>query len=217
MSRRPRNDLSRSTGLRAAAAFSLVELLIVVTILGIFAGMVLTRFEPTFHDQLRGTAQVIIADLAFARSLAVANNSQYEFTFDPSRHRYWLEHSGTNPTLDTLPASPYGDPSDPPTRHTTNLRKLPSLSAALELAAVRSVSATEESEISSVEFSSLGALTQPEDCWIWLAIGRGDARRYMPVELDAVTGLARIGEFQATGPPPLPSANELVLEPLNTP
>lgn len=204
MPRIPRHDPSRLTKSPIPAAYTLVELLIVVAIMGIFTGLVLTRFEPSFHDQLRGTAQVITADLAFARSLAVANNSQYRFTFDPARHRFWLEHSGANPTLSNLPASPYRDPADPPTRQTTNLRKLPSLSTDLELAAVRNVSSTSETDTTRVEFGSLGALTQTEDCWIWLAIGRGDARRYLPVELDAITGLARIGDFQATGPAPVP-------------
>jgi hypothetical protein len=76
----------------------------------------------------------------------------------------------------------------------------------LELAAVRKVSATSEADATTVEFSSLGALTQAEDCLIWLAIGRGDARRYLPIELDAITGLSKIGEFQVTGPAPLSTA-----------
>ena len=205
MSRMPRCDRSRSTPPLNTAGYTLVELLIVVAIMGIFVGLVLTRFEPSMHDQLQGTAQVISADLAFARSLAVANNSQYKFTFDLSRHLYWLEHSGTNATLNNLPASPYRDPSDPATRHTTNLRKLPSVSGQMELAALRKVSATSEADATTVEFSSLGALTQTEDCVIWLAIGRGDARRYLPIELDAITGLSKIGELQVTGPASLAS------------
>lgn len=188
------------------AAYTLVELLIVVAIMGIFVGLVLTRFEPSMHDQLRGAAQVITSDLAFARSLAVANNSQYKLTFDPARHCYWLEHSGTNPTLDTLPASPYRDPSDPPTQQTTNLRKLPSVTSQLELAAVRKVGSSSQQDATTIEFGSLGALNQPEDCWIWLAVGRGEARRYLPIELDAITGLARIGDLEVTGPPAMITA-----------
>ena len=200
---KPRNDPSRSIRPSQLAAYTLVELLTVIVIMGIFVGLVLTRFEPSMHDQLRGAAQVITADLAFARSLAVANNSQYKLTFDLSRHCFWLEHSGTNPTLNNLPESPYRDPSDPLTKQTTSLQKLPSVTVQLELAAVRKVGSSSQVEVTSVEFGPLGALNQPEDCWIWLAIGRGDGRRYLPIELDAVTGLSRIGELQVTGPPSL--------------
>ena len=201
MPRKPRHDPSRSTRPPHPAAYTLVELLTVIVIMGIFVGLVLTRFEPSMHDQLRGAAQVITADLAFARSLAVANNSQYKLTFDRTRHCFWLEHSGANPTLNNLPESPYRDPSDPSTKQTTSLQKLPSVTVQLELEAVRKVGASSQSDTTSVEFGPLGALNQSEDCWIWLAIGRGDGRRYLSIELDAITGLSRIGELQVTGPP----------------
>ena len=205
MFRKQLHDRRRLGGLPTTAGYTLVELLIVITIMGIFVGLVLTRFEPSFHDQLQGTAQVVTSDLALARSLAVANNSQYRITFDTSRHRYWLEHAGSNSTLNTLPESPYRDPTDPPTRHTTNLRKLPSISTQLELVAVRNVATSSEVEAASIEFTSLGALNQTADCWIWLALGRGDARRYLPIELDSITGLPKIGTLQVSGPPPLPA------------
>jgi Tfp pilus assembly protein FimT len=158
-------------------------LLIVVAIMGIVAGIAISSFEPSLHDQLRGAGEVVLTDLAYARSLAVANNSQYELTFSPVDRRYWLEHSGTNTSLNNLPESPYRDPADPLTRQTSST----------------------EVDATRVEFGTLGALTQPEDCWIWLAIGQGDARRYLPVILHATTGLATIGEYQVQGPPSLAS------------
>jgi prepilin-type N-terminal cleavage/methylation domain-containing protein len=191
---------------RCPAAYTLVELLITITIIAIVAGIVITRFEPSFYDQLRGTAQVVVSDLAIARSLAVANNSQYEINFDPAGGRYWLEHSGSVAALDTLPESPYRAPDDPPTRHTTELGRLPAAGGNVELLAVRNVSTSSESDATSVEFTELGSLAQSENCWIWLAVGTGAARRYLPVELSATTGLAKIGEFQTQGPVGLVSA-----------
>jgi Tfp pilus assembly protein FimT len=179
-------------------------LLIVVAIMGIVAGIAISSFEPSLHDQLRGAGEVVLSDLAYARSLAVANNSQYELTFSPVDRRYWLEHSGTNTSLDDLPESPYRDQADPPTRQTTDLRRLPS-GVNLELVAVRNVSSSTEADATRVEFGTLGALTQAEDCWIWLAVGQGEARRYLPVILRATTGLATIGEYQVTGPSSLAS------------
>jgi prepilin-type N-terminal cleavage/methylation domain-containing protein len=208
MCRIPNHDPSSPAKPRSAAAYTLVELLITITIIGIIAGIVVARFEPSYYDQLRGTAQIVVSDLAIARSLAVANNSRYEFTFDPPRGLYWLEHSGAIAAFDTLPESPYKSPTDPPTRHTTELGRLPAAGGNVELVAVRNVSSSSETDATSIEFSELGGLTQTENCWIWLAVGTGPGRRYLPVELNAITGLAKIGEFQTLGPPALGSVSE---------
>jgi Tfp pilus assembly protein FimT len=201
MLRIARNERSSLNRRSFAPAYTIVELLIVVTILGIVVGLALSRSDSSFHDQLQATAQVVVADLGYGRSLAVGNNSQYRYTFDLAGRRYWLEHTGTNPTLNNLPASPYRDSADPSTKQTTSFAKLLSLGGSVGLAAVRKVSASSQTNVTTVEFGSLGALTQVEDCWIWLAIGQGNSRRYLPVELDSTTGLAKIGTFQTTGPP----------------
>lgn len=187
-----------------APAYTLVELLIVVTIIGIFAGVVLTSFEPSLHAQIRGTAQIVLSDLSYARSLAVANNSQYQFTFDTTGRRYYLEHSGSNLALEDLPAFAYRDPSDPSTRQTTNFAKLLSLGGNVELVAVRKVSSSTQTVITTLEFGPLGALTQPEDCWIWLAIGQNQSRIYLPIEVDAVTGMPKLHDVQTAAPPAIP-------------
>ena len=190
------------------SAYTLVELLIVVTIIGIFAGLVLTSFEPSLHEQLRGTAQIVAADLSYARSLAVANNSQYQFTFDSAGRRYYLEHSGSNSALENLPSFPYRDPSDPATRQTTNFSKLLSLGGNVQIAAVRKVSSSTQTLVTTVEFGPLGALTQPEDCWIWLVIGQNQSRIFLPIEVDAVTGLPKLHEVQTAAPPAIPLSGE---------
>lgn len=202
------HDRRCSTGLGFSPAYTLVELLIVVTIIGIFASLVLTSFEPSRYEQLRGTAQIVLGDLSYARSLAVANSSKYQFTFDTTGRLYYLEHSGSNPALEDLPASAYRDPTDPTTRQTTNFSKLLSLGGSVEIVAVRKVNASTQKGVTTVEFGPLGALTQPEDCWIWLAIGQNQSRMYLPIEVDAVTGIPKLHEVQTTGPAATPMSGE---------
>lgn len=181
-------------------AFTLVELLIVVAITGILVGMAITQFEPSLHDQLQSGAQVVLADLSYARSLAVANNSQYRVTFDPASHEYYLEHSGTNAALHSLPPSPFRDTTDAATRQTTRLRRLAGLGGQLELATVRRLSTSSQTEITSVEFGPLGALTAAGDIEIWLAMGPARERHYWPVLLNATTGVAELGAPTTTAP-----------------
>ena len=142
MSRMPRHDLSCSKRLPIRAAYTLVELLIVVAIVGIFAGLVLTRFESSYYDQLRGrprSSQPIWPTLAVSPSLTTANTSSPLIQLPNVIGCNTVARIPPN-----LPPSPYRDPTDPATKQTTNLGKLPGLNAALELVAVRNVSSTSE-------------------------------------------------------------------------
>ena len=94
-------------------AFTLLELLLVVAIVGILVGVLLPNMQPAVYDQLRSTAQIVATDLAYARSLAVANNDNYRITFDLNANQYVLTHSGTNAALNTLPKTPFSSPGDP--------------------------------------------------------------------------------------------------------
>ena len=40
-------------------AFTLIELLIVVALMGILSALLLPQFEPSTHEQLQGAAQII--------------------------------------------------------------------------------------------------------------------------------------------------------------
>jgi prepilin-type N-terminal cleavage/methylation domain-containing protein len=177
--------------------FSLVELLIVLVVMGILTAALMPHFEPSQIEQLETTAQIVASDLDYARSLAVGNGSQYRVTFDATAGRYTLEHSGTNAALDTLPSSPFRRPGDPPDRHIVELDNLPHLGSDVEIAGLVAESGA---AVSEVEFSEMGALTQSDAVYVWLACGQGASRRYISVEIDAVTGLASMGEVIATRP-----------------
>jgi prepilin-type N-terminal cleavage/methylation domain-containing protein len=188
--------------MRRRSAFSLVELLIVVSIMGILAAVALPSLNPGIHEQLQSAARIVAADLAYGRSLAVANNSSYQFNFDLANNRYVLRHSGSDSSLDHLPDSPYRSVSDPSDRYRIELSEILNLGGHdVRLAAVKAAGAN----VAALEFGPLGETARPEETTVWLAAGRGDETRYLPVRVHPVTGLGTIGTFTSTGPDaPLP-------------
>ena len=184
---------------RQVAGFSLIELLMVIAVLGILVGLALPSSNPTLHDQLRSAAGILRTDLAYGRSLAVTNNSTYQITFDPTNNRYVLQHSGSNPDLDTLPDSPFRAPDDPPNQHVVVLDELPHLGPTARIVAVAEVGAFPQ-PVADVEFGPLGETTRSSPTRIWLAAGHDADTRYLWLQVDPVTGLAEIGDYTSSAP-----------------
>jgi type II secretory pathway pseudopilin PulG len=179
---------------------TLVELLIVVALVGIFAVAILGRWQSTLYDRARAVAQIVVADVAYARNLAVANNSSYRITFDVPDNRYVLTHSGSDTAYDALPPSPYGSPEDTATTRTTVLSALPGTGGAVSLVAAHRLTPIPQ-PVEDLEFGPLGQSQRSEPTRIWLAAGAAAARRYLAVDVNPITGLAAIGQFQTELPP----------------
>jgi prepilin-type N-terminal cleavage/methylation domain-containing protein len=184
---------------RRSAAFTLLELLLVIAVIGILAALVLPSSQPSVHEQLQAAVRIVAADLGYARSLAVANNSKYRFTFDLPNNRYILEHSGTNHSLDVLPAGPFRDPDDPSTQHIVDLDDFPHIGPTVRL--VAAVTSGSNQPVSTLEFGPLGSTTATGTTILWFLAGSGDGQRYMTIEVNPVTGLADVGAFTKDGPP----------------
>lgn len=183
-----------------SAGFTLLELLLVVTIIGILVAIVMPSTQPAVYDQLRSTAQIAATDLAYARSLAVANNSNYRITYDLEANRYVLKHSGTNSALNRLPNSPFSSLGDPADQHIVDLDELPHAGPTVRLAAVAATGAAAQS-VSNVEFGPLGQTIRTDPTTIWLMAGSGSERRYMTLVVNPATGLTEIGGYSNVGPP----------------
>jgi prepilin-type N-terminal cleavage/methylation domain-containing protein len=196
--RAARNHAPRGAG-SPTRGLTLVELLIVIAVLSIFAGAVLTQFEPTVTDELECAARIVASDLAYARSLAVTNGSSYRLTFDIAANCYVLTHSGANTALNSLPPSPHRLTDDAAHEQTTDLARLPLVHGKVELFAVQTAADPPES-VDHLEFGPLGATTRSDESEIWISGGEGDARRYIPVRVEPVTGIAWEGELQAVPP-----------------
>jgi len=182
-----------------SGGFSLIELLLVLAVLGIVTGAVLTHLQSTTNDRLDAAAQVVMSDLNYIRNLSVANNSNYRVTFEAGNSKYYFEHSGTNANLNILPASPYGEISDSPTRQSTDVNVISLNMSSVEVAAVL-VQGSIPTETTMLEFGPLGERPRSEENTIWLAAGWGDARRFVPLTINPVTGMTVIGEQTTTGP-----------------
>jgi prepilin-type N-terminal cleavage/methylation domain-containing protein len=183
----------------ARRGYSLVELLIVISLMGILAAILLPRFEPSLHDQLQGAAQIISADLNYARNLAVTNNSKYRVGFKRDTNAYYLQHSGTNSLLNVLPLTPYRNANDTPTLQTTYLQDLPRLGTVVEVWGVKSGNGA-VSDTGTIEFNALGGLESGQATTLWLAAGVGETRRYQSLTIAPVTGIVSLGTFQAVPP-----------------
>lgn len=178
---------------------SLVEVLLVIAILALAAGSAVSLFQPNLADELENAAQIVSADVERARNLAVANNSQYKLTFNSDRSGYYLQHSGANASLHTLPSWPHKQASDPADRQVTLLKNLPGLGD-VEILGILQVTSSTRSVVTDLEFTSLGATTRSQVTEIWLAAGNGAERRYLAVEIHPTTGLASVGELAGAAP-----------------
>jgi prepilin-type N-terminal cleavage/methylation domain-containing protein len=196
------------TNAQHARGFSLVEMMVVLTVLGILAALAIPYFETTSADQLQAGVTIAVADIDYARSLAIANGSDYRLTFTPSTNRYQLTHVGTNTLLNTLPTSPFKTTADTATTQTTRFDKLPLGSGELKfLGALRGNGSP--TELTSVTFTPLGSTSAVDDTVLWLTSGLGTSRRYQAVRISAVTGLATVEPMTATAPTGLTALSSL--------
>jgi type II secretory pathway pseudopilin PulG len=178
---------------------SLIELLLTLAVLGILAAALIPQLTSDIPERLDSAAQVVAADLDYARALAVANNSNYRVTFQPAQNGYHLRHSGTNTFLHVLPRSPFRQNDDPPDQQTTRLADLPLPDPGVRLVgAVVMQGAVQPA--SSVEFTALGDTTSKYETVVWLMCGAGASRRYISVNVNPVTGLTEIGPLRGALP-----------------
>jgi Tfp pilus assembly protein FimT len=173
--------------------------MIVITLIGILTALVIPSANSGIYDQLHSAADVIAADIAYARSLAVTNSNKYRLTFDVAQNRYVLEHSGSNTALANLPPSPFRSSQDTATTQTVKLDDLPHLGAPVQLVGIYS-SGTSSAVATNLEFGPLGESTSSQETVIWLSAGKATARRFLSIRVNPVTGLSWIEGFQATVP-----------------
>jgi prepilin-type N-terminal cleavage/methylation domain-containing protein len=180
---------------------TLVELLITITIIAILAAVAIPSLEPGKSDTLSSAAQIVQSDLAYGRSLAIAHGTPYRFTFELTGNRYVLTHAGTNPDFDDLPEHPYKSSDDTSRTQSTRLAELPFTMNPIRIVAVQTItSAGVIRSTDRIEFNALGATASADRSRIWLGVGSGTQALYLPIEVDAASGVTSLGALTRAAP-----------------
>jgi prepilin-type N-terminal cleavage/methylation domain-containing protein len=76
--------------------FTLIELVMVIVIVGILAGLAIPRFQSFYAIKLSGAARKVVSDLRFAQQLAISQHadSRIEFSGNSYRGCYCNETDG---------------------------------------------------------------------------------------------------------------------------
>ncbi len=179
---------------------TLIEVLLVVALMAILAGLAIPNANPSILEQLRSAASIVAADLAYARSQSVTYGSDFRVTFRGADGEYEIEHVGANPALDDVLRNPFDNESSSTNRYLVVLADLPSLGPQVRFAAMSAIDADGDPQtgVSDVTFGPLGETSRSQDTRIWLAVGTGTATRTITVRVNSVTGLATVespGEY----------------------
>jgi len=73
------------------SGFTLVELIMVILILSIAAAMVLPMASSAGSVQLRAAANMVAADLEYAKSMAISRGQAYSILFDKNNETYRVQ------------------------------------------------------------------------------------------------------------------------------
>ncbi len=80
------------TRCRRGTAFTLIELMVVVALVGILSALIIPEMRGTYEEALlRSTSRELIDAFQVAYSRAVSFNQPHRFRFDPSTRRYIVE------------------------------------------------------------------------------------------------------------------------------
>ena len=89
----------------SARAFTLIEVIMVVVIMAIGALLIVPMISSGADFQLRAAANIITADLDYAKSLAITNQDYYSIIFDAANESYELQDADSNVVADPVRAS----------------------------------------------------------------------------------------------------------------
>ncbi len=79
---------------RRACGFTLIEIIVVVVILAIVALMAVPMFSSAADIQLKAAANMIAADLEYAKSMAISRQQPYSVVFNSTDESYEVCDSG---------------------------------------------------------------------------------------------------------------------------
>jgi prepilin-type N-terminal cleavage/methylation domain-containing protein len=78
----------------ASGGFTLIEIVIVVVIVAIAAMMAIPIMTSGASFQIRSAANIIAADLEYAKTIAISKGQNFSVVFDKTTESYWIEDQG---------------------------------------------------------------------------------------------------------------------------
>lgn len=179
---------TRTEGHRPAA-YTLIEMLIVMTVIGILASIVLPAIGNGPSVGLMAAGRILASDLRLASDLAVQYGTQYTVTFDVAKNQYQLTltGSGSPPPLQ----NPQAPPGTPAGVYIVSIGQIDGSST--DSNGVRLLTAKLKAggqSMTNISFGPLGG-TGPgrtDDTEIWLIDGPSQNPRYLRITVTAITG-----------------------------
>ena len=80
--------------LRRNKGFTIIEIIVVILVISIAAMLAVPMFSSAADMQVRSVANMITADIEYARSLAVSTQNNYSVVFDPAGDSYQIQKDG---------------------------------------------------------------------------------------------------------------------------
>lgn len=87
---------------RTVGAFTLVELMIVIVIIGVAAAMAIPMMSSAASFQIRAGANMVAADLEYAKSMAISRGQPYSVVFDVDAESYEIRDQDNNPIANPI-------------------------------------------------------------------------------------------------------------------
>jgi len=207
-SRDPSDPAGRTAGLKGKgettvkgrrskkrAAFTLLEVLLVVALLAILASVVVPAAQTQQPLTLEAAARRVASDLRYARNLAIQYGTPVTVQFDTRAGTYDIRWAGDvtapmprpwNPTLLSSDGNSIHHSLNPHNR--SEFGRTHFVFAAI----YRSPS---QSAVDDVTFGPTGGTgpARNEDTIIWVGLGRGEDSRFIRIRISWVTGLVWVG------------------------
>ena len=79
-----------------STAFTLIELMIVIVIIGIAAAMAVPMISSAASFQIRSAANMVAADLEYAKSMAISRGQPYSVVFSSATESYQIQDSASH-------------------------------------------------------------------------------------------------------------------------